>query len=48
LWNIAKELGVTFSGEEEEMIKELENMEDRDRKQGRTSVEEQKVAHENN
>lgn len=48
LWNIAKQLGVTFSCEEGEIIKYLENMEDRDGKHGRTSVGEQTVAHENN
>jgi len=35
LWELAKELGVTFSREEEQIIKELENMESKDRNQAK-------------
>jgi len=38
IWGLAKELGVTFSGEEEEIIKELESMDSRDRIQGNANV----------
>ena len=33
IWSLAKELGVTFSGEEEEILKELAYMENRDKNQ---------------
>jgi len=48
VWDIAKALGVTFSGDEEGIIKELEILERRDRKQGKMSVGVCKVSHENN
>jgi len=36
IWSLAKELGVTFSGEEEQILKELENREKRYRNQGQS------------
>jgi len=38
LWELVKELGATFSREEEQIIKELENMESRDKNQEKGKV----------
>ena len=47
LWELAKELGTTFSGEEEQIIKELENMESRDKNQAKGKVGGNLVNYEN-
>jgi len=47
LWELAKELGATFSGEEEQIIKELENMESRDKNQAKGKVGGNLVNYEN-
>ena len=47
IWSLAKELGVTFSGEEEQILKELESMEKRDRNRGKRKVGKNIVVNEN-
>jgi len=47
IWSLAKELGVTFLDEEEHILKELEQMEERDTNHGKSKVGKNVVDNEN-
>jgi len=47
IWSLAKQIGVTFSGEEEQILKELDHRENKDRNKGNSVIGKNIVDNEN-